>query len=174
MSQPPGWSGILDPGETVLWQGQPDDSITFGPGTIGLLIFGLLFAGFALFWMVVAAGAGGMFWMFGLLHFCVGAGICVGAVAWRPWTRHHTWYTLTDRRAFIATDMPILGRSLKSYPITAETVLETDGAEPATIWFHEETRQGRNGPSRYRVGFERVSDGAALYRQMRKIQKGVA
>lgn len=174
MSHPPGWSGILDPGETVLWQGQPDDSIILGPGTIGLLLFGVVFAGFALLWMMMAAQAGGAFWMFGLLHFSVGVGICIGAVAWTPWKRHHTWYTLTDRRAFIATDMPVMGRNLSSWPITPETVLQTDGGDPATIWFHEEVRQGRNGPSRHRVGFERVSDGAMLYRQMRKIQKGAA
>lgn len=172
MSAPPGWSGILDKDERILWQGQPDASITFGRDTVFGLLFGLAFAGFALFWMSMAARAGGAFWMFGIVHFSVGVGLCAGAVLWRPWTRHHTWYTLTDRRAFIATDLPVSGRSLKSYPITAGTVLETDGADPATIWFHEETRRSRRGSYRHRVGFERVRDGAGLYRRMREIQKG--
>lgn len=174
MSQPPGWAGILDTDERILWQGRPDAAVVLRPGTIGACLFGLFFAGFALVWMILAAQAGGVFWMFGLLHFAVGLGICLGAVAWGPFRRRHTWYTLTDRRAFIATDLPVLGRSLKSYPITPETVLETDGGDPPTIWFHEEMRRGRRGTYRHRIGFERVRDGADLYAMIRNVQKGAA
>ena len=132
-----GWDGILDTDEKVIWQGRPDGRIVVRIGNIAGFAFGLFFAGFALFWMIMASQAGGFFWMFGFLHFFVGLGVAFGAVFWSAWKRRHTWYTLTDRRAFIATDVPFRGRSLKSYPITRTTVLDYDGSDPATIMFRE-------------------------------------
>ena len=169
-----GWEGILDPGEAVLWQGRPDPAIIFKVGNVVGCVFGLFFAGFALFWMIMASAAGGFFWMFGLLHFSVGLGVAVGAIFWSAGRRRHTWYTLTDRRAFIATDVPLRGRSLKSYPITRETVLDYDAGTPSTIHFNHEMRRGKNGQYRVDVGFERINDGAEVYRMMRDIQEKLA
>ena len=141
-------------------------------GNVAGFAFGLFFAGFALFWMIMASQAGGFFWMFGLLHFFVGLGVAFGAVFWSAWKRRHTWYTLTDKRAFIASDVPFKGRSLKSYPITPTTVLDYDGGDPASIMFDHEMRRGKNGQYRVDVGFERIADGSAVYRMMRGIQEG--
>ena len=117
------------------------------------MIFGLAFAGFALFWMIMAAQAGGLFWAFGLIHFSVGLGIAFAPPFWNAWRRRHTWYTLTNRRAFIATDMPVRGRRLQSYPISRDTVLAYDAQDPATIHFAHEYRRGRErlNPRRHRV-----------------------
>ena len=109
--------------------------------------------------------------MFGLLHFFVGLGVAFGATFWSAWRRRHTWYTLTDRRAFIATDIPFKGRSLKSYPITASTVLDYDSGNPASIMFNHEMRRSKNGSYRVDVGFERIENGAEVYRLMRDIQE---
>ena len=171
MSMQGSWEGILDKGETVLWQGRPDGQLVLRVGNIAGSIFGLFFAGFALFWMIMASQAGGFFWMFGLLHFFVGLGVAFGSIFWSAWRRRHTWYTLTDRRAFIATDIPFKGRSLKSYPITASTVLNYDGGDPASIMFNHEMRRSKNGSYRVDVGFERIENGAEVYRIMREIQE---
>jgi hypothetical protein len=167
-----GWEGILDKDEEIIWQGRPDGKIVWRAGNIMTLIFGLFFAGFALFWMLMAASAGGFFWMFGLLHFSVGIGIAFGAVFWSAYMRRHSWYTLTDRRAFIARDLPIKGRVLKSYPIGANTPLEMVGEDPATIHFASETKRGKNSTYQVKVGFERISDGREVYSKIRAIQKG--
>ena len=110
----------------------------------------------------------------GDLHFFVGVGIAFGSTFWSAWRRRHTWYTLTDRRAFIATDLPFRGRSLKSYPITKSTVIDYDGGTPASIMFNHEMRRKKNGHYRVDVGFERIENGAEVYRMMRDIQKGQA
>ncbi len=167
-----GWEGILDPDETILWQGRPDTGIHFRPAHLVTVIFGLAFAGFALFWMIVAAAAGGGFWMFGLLHFAVGLGLTLGPFLWGPFRRRRTWYTLTDRRAFIATDLPLVGKRLKSYPLTGDRALDFLPGPPATIHFARETRQGSKG-RRYQVpvGFEFIEDGEAVYRLMRDLQQ---
>jgi hypothetical protein len=171
MTQPAGWDGILDANEAILWQGRPNGDLVWKPGNWVTMVFGVAFAGFALFWMIMAAQAGGLFWAFGLIHFFVGLGIAIGPPFWNAWRRRHTWYTLTDRRAFIATDMPLVGRRLKSYPVTDETVLEFTPEEPATIFFAHEYKRGKNGSYRVGIGFERIDDGHDVFAKFRKIQK---
>lgn len=166
-----GWDGILDPGEKILWQGRPDGAFAFDWGAVFPLIFGLFFAGFALFWMVMASLAGGFFWMFGLLHFGVGIAIALGPVFWPTWRRRHTWYTLTDKRAFIATDIPFKGKKLDFYPIDAGTVFSFYDEDLATIHFAEKiTQTKKHGVSRTKIGFERIPDGRNVLRLMREVQ----
>ena len=168
---PEGWKGILDQGEEIIWQGRPDGKIVFRIGNIATFIFGLFFAGFALVWMILASTAGGFFWMFGLLHFSVGIGISSGALFWNAYKRRHSWYTLTNKRAFIASDIPLKGRKLKSYPIRPDTMLEIDNSQPATIHFANEVQRGNNGTRMARIGFERIADGREVYAKIRDIQR---
>ncbi|MCH2094815.1 MAG: VTT domain-containing protein [Rhodobacteraceae bacterium] len=172
--QPDGWAGILDPDEHIVWQGRPDTKVVIRPGNIFLTLFGALFAGFALFWMVLASGAGGGMWMFGLIHFSVGLALMGGALFGGAYKRRYTWYTLTNRRAFIARNLPVLPRSLKSYPITAETRLEYVDDTPGTIWFAQEYRRTKNGHTKHRMGFERIPNARDVYARMRAIQRGEA
>ncbi len=170
MSGATGWQDILDPGEQIIWQGRPDGAVVLRAKNIMLLVFGLIFAGFALFWMVLAANAGGWFWMFGLIHFSVGVGIIWSAVYWSAYRRRRSWYTLTDRRAFIATDLPIRGKRLKSWPITPETSLELVEGPPATVNFATEVKRGEHSTYQVAVGFERIPDGKEVYRMLRDVQ----
>ena len=135
MTAPVGWEGILDEGEEILWQGRPDGQFVFRMGHIATSLFGLVFAGFALVWMILASQAGGFFWMFGLIHFSVGVGLSVGPPIWSVWSRRHTWYTLTNEHAFIATDIPMMGRKLKSYQIDRKTRVTFESGNPASIFF---------------------------------------
>lgn len=173
-----GWGQFLDPGERILWQGRPDTAFSLHASNIFLGLFGMAFAGFALIWMVIAASAGGGFWAFGLIHFAAGMGIILSALFGGPFKRARTWYALSTSRAFIATNLPMLGRKLKSYPITDGSVLQTDGGNPATIHFATETRRrsGKNNRGTYQapVGFERIYDGDDVYKLLRKIQRGAA
>lgn len=167
-----GWESILDKGEKVLWQGRPDGAIRMKVANIMTFGFGLVFAGFALFWMIMAAQAGGSFWMFGLIHFSVGIGLSFGSIFWSAYKRRNSWYTLTDRRAFIAVDIPLKGRTLKSYPIDSSTQVEYTQGALSTITFHEETKRGNKGRTySVKVGFEYIKDGDAVYRFIRDMQK---
>jgi len=133
--QSSGWEGILDKGEKILWQGRPDGKISLTPATIGTLGFGLLFAGFALFWMFMAAQAGGNFWMFGLIHFFVGLSLALVPIYAGSYKRRHSWYTLTNRRAFIASDLPLVGKKLVSYPIDKNSPLALIEGNPGSVIF---------------------------------------
>ncbi len=165
------WDDYLDPGETILWQGGPDPRFKLTGKIIRTALFGAAFAGFAVIWMFGMAQAGGSVWMFGLIHFSVGIGIIGGAVFWPTWRRRHSWYTLTDRRAFIATALPFSSRKLKSYPITKDTPIEFDNATWSTIYFHKETRRRRNRDRVENIGFENLPDGQHVYKLIRKIQQ---
>ena len=166
------WDGILDADEEILWQGRPDGALSLKPENIPLALFGMVFAGFALFWMIMAASAGGAFWSFGLIHFSVGIAMIIGPSFWSAYRRRHSWYTLTNTRAFIATDMKVQGRRLKSYPISRDTPLELIDGSPPTIQFATETRQGKNRPYQVAIGFERIIDARDVYEMMRDIQIG--
>lgn len=170
-----GWDGILDDDETILWQGRPDGAIVFRPANIMSAIFGLLFAGFALFWMIMASMAGGLFWMFGLLHFFVGLGIAGGGLVRDAWVRRHTHYSLSTKRAFIATDLPWFGRSLRHVPITPDVTINATGDGLTSIVFGREeiSVRGKNGTRKRKVdiGFERLADADTVLRHLRKIEK---
>ncbi|KMW58183.1 hypothetical protein AIOL_003154 [Candidatus Rhodobacter oscarellae] len=169
-----GWDGILDEGEEILWQGRPDPRVVFRGRHLLTVTFGAFFAGFALVWMLLASSGGGYFWTFGLIHFTVGLGIMAGPIFWPAWARRHTWYTLTDRRAFIATDIPFQGRKLRSFPIAAKTRIDYQQGPPDTIHFAEEYRRTKNGSHRVAIGFERIDKGDEVYRLIRDIQRAEA
>lgn len=169
-----GWEGILDEGERILWQGRPDTGFHVSGGNITTGIFGLFFAGFAVFWMVKASLGPGGFWTFGLIHFSFGLWISIQAIYGSTWRRAHTFYSLSNKRAFIASDTPLKGRKLRSYPITPKTRLDfLQSGELETIYFATERRRGSKGRSyTVKIGFERVEDGEKAYRLMREVQQG--
>lgn len=167
---PQDWAGILDQDERILWQGQPVDRLRIEFGTPFEPLFFTFFTGFSVFWMVMASRAGGLFWTFGLLFFVVGSYSLFGQHFWKRHVRARTFYTLTDRRALIATE--VWGRrSLKSYPIGKDTIVElTDGA-PGSVFFATETKTDSDGDTTHsRIGFELVEDCRSVYAQIRQIQ----
>ncbi len=87
------------------------------------------------------------------------------------WARRHTWYTLTDRRAFIATDMPVRGRRLDSYPITAQTPVALIDENPATVRFAKRIGRGKRGSYEIPVGFEHIHDGRRVMALIHGIQR---
>lgn len=178
---PPGWEGLLDPGERVLWQGRPMQGISFAPVQPMQIVMGLFFMGFSTFWMIMASsivgkmsGPVGIFPLFGLIFFGIGAYNAFGYAFWRAFVRSRSTYTLTTRRAFIARDLPVAGKSLQSYPITAQSPLEFVDGEPGTIFFASKHVSTQNGSLKSRIGFERIPDARAVYSQLRAVQRGEA
>ncbi|MEM6304622.1 MAG: aspartate carbamoyltransferase catalytic subunit [Pseudomonadota bacterium] len=167
------WEGLLDAGEQILWQGQPERGVQLEWRSPFEPLFYLFFTGFSVFWMVMAQMAPGPFWMFGLLFFGIGIYNLAGMHFWTAWRRQGTFYTLTDKRAFIGTD--IGGRrKLESYPILPSTQIWLDEGRYANVWFAEHTKRGRNGTTTTPIGFERLKDGRAVFAKLREIQAAPA
>lgn len=131
----PGWQGILDSDERILWQGQPDRRLRIGFAELRRALPGVFFTGLSLFWMFSAARSSVMFALFGLLFLVIGLRKLVEPLFLPAYIRSRSWYTLTDRRAIVATDVALQGRRLVSYPIDAASPVEFVDGDPPSILF---------------------------------------
>lgn len=181
MPEAQGWQGILEDGETVRWQGQPDPATDWSELRPQKVLFGLVFAGFAIFWIAMALGQvpgssfmGIVFPLFGLPFLVIGLREAGLGVLWAAYRRRHTWYSLTNRRAFIATDL-FGRRDLEAYPIGPATVLDLqDGKQTGHIWFATDFVKTQRGSKRRRIGFTHLNDSRAVYDLMRQMQRDTA
>jgi hypothetical protein len=175
MSTPPGWEGLLDEGETILWQGRPDGAVRFTGGLKDSAI-GLFFCGFSVLWMTMASRLSDRapplfkaFPLFGLPILAMGLHMVAGRFFWDAYRRRNTWYTLTDRRAFIARTN--LGRrSLRAWEVAEFESLELVLGPPDTVWFASELPRSSARRGRQRIGFRYLADGRTVYDLMRKVK----
>lgn len=170
-----GWEGILDEGEEITWQGQPVPGVQLEFASPFEPFFFLFFTGFSVFWMVMASQAPGPFWMFGLIFFAVGSYNLVFQHFWKAYLRRNTYYTLTNRRAFIAEQKWSGARTLESHPIEADMSiqLEDRGAYGSLIFKDVETRNMNGQNVRKKVGFLRIAAPGEVMAKMRETQKAL-
>lgn len=176
-----GWSDHLSPGERLLWQARPAADIRLGDFLSVRLPFGLVFAGFAVFWMSAAfamtrqADGFDVFPLFGIPFLLVGLYMAIGVPFWDAYERAHSWYALSDRAAYIATEL-FGRRKLARYPVADMNAIELEDGETGTVWFRKETRVHTsqnyrpNGVSRPRthisttqIGFKRIATPRSVY-----------
>lgn len=166
-TEAPGWQGILDEGEAILWQGRPSSRVNWLGGDLRSAMLGLFMIAFALFWMYQAARSGTMMWVFGSLFLVVGLRTALSENLLPAYIRSRSWYTLTDRRAIVATDMPIRGRRLFFYPITPATPVTLVPGDPGSIYFAPVAKAETRAE-----GFLQIPDAEGVMRIIRKIQTG--
>jgi hypothetical protein len=94
----------LRPGERLLWTGQPDPAVLFGPKDLFLIPFSLLWGGFAIFWeaSVIADGDGPFFMLWGIPFVVVGLYMIAGRFVYKRRRKQRTAYGLTEERALVA------------------------------------------------------------------------
>ncbi len=166
------WDGLLLDGEEILWQGKPEGGFTFSAGSLIQIPFFVFFTGFSVFWMLGASLAGGFFWMFGLIFFFVGIGGLTNAIIGDTQRRRRSFYTLTNRRAFIAQNPRFQKKSLQSFIVGSDMNIEFVDGSPPSIFFATNEGGAKNNPSMKKIGFERISDAKNVMRLMGQIQQG--
>lgn len=175
-----GWEGILDEDETILWQGQPKPGIDWIKLLHFQTLFGIFFTGFAVFWIMTAFEmTGGMrggpsifkvFPLFGLIFVAAGLNMVIGRHLWAALTRSSTYYTLTDKAAYIATNT--LGRRKLTRWTFAEmgAVSLIDTTYGSVMFAEKRMASGNVRPSstalRTPVGFERIEDARQVHRML--------
>ncbi|MGQ0567581.1 MAG: hypothetical protein ACT4OK_21300 [Gemmobacter sp.] len=161
----------LDPAERILWQGRPSAALyvtlrqagKLASGTFGLTLFLYLadrlqmqVAPYWDVWVIVLA----------VFFASIPADILRAALV-RRWSI----YALTDRRALIATDLPLWGRITTSIPIDASTRIDHHHGQRGSVLFPGPKRLIGTGP---KPGFERIGNSDAVLALIRVIQKGAA
>ena len=92
----------LHPDEELLWVGQPYATRKFRPNPL-MVIFMIFWFGFAVFWTVTAAAAGGFFALFGIPFMLIGGFMLYTLLIGQKKRLQKTVYAVTSRRAIILT-----------------------------------------------------------------------
>lgn len=182
-----GWEDILEEGELIVWQGRPHSRVIWSDLLSFETFFGLFFAGFSLFWIAGAwmmtsglstSSAGGVdaifsfFPLFGLPFLAVGVYLVAGRIFWDAYQRRRTWYTLTNRAAYIARQT-FGKRSLKRYDMVDMNSPDLQDGSPGSVFFAKEVTayqtRSRHGRRRTRtrltpIGFRQIDDARKVYR----------
>ena len=182
-------AGQIAAGETILWQGQPASGILWRNLLQKETIIGLVFGGFAIFWIIgarsnVPASAPDVFSLifplFGLPFVLIGVWLVIGRLIWDAALRSGTHYTLTDRNAYISRDM--LGRrSFESWPLDGIKAMHLDDGHPGSVFFEVSAavRQEHARPLPVRapltfrkpeLGFRQIDDPRRVHRLIKETQ----
>ncbi len=97
----------LQPGERITWVGQPIPG-RFARGSIGIVLFGIPWTAFAIFWIAGASGfhlpdfsnGSELFPLFGVPFVLIGFGM-LSSPYWMRRKAGRTAYVITDKRALI-------------------------------------------------------------------------
>lgn len=156
------WEGILGEGEEIDWQGAPVQGLQWELGRRETL--------------AAIAGAAGGITLFaltlGTANQTLGNAVLVflaWGVIWTVihharsfWDRRRTFYTLTNKRAFIAT-WHYGVQTLRAYPIATMRPLRLVDTRPGHVYFDHDTVQRRDGSGGWKeeiaeVGFLHLAD----------------
>ena len=174
----------LEPGERVVWAEQPDPK-RYARGSWGIVLFGIPWTAFSVFWIAMASGmmwmgvnAGGgppavigvCFPLFGVPFVLIGLGM-LSAPYWARRYAAGTVYAITDRRAILfATGFR--SRTVKSYQpaeLTRISRVERDDGSGDLI-LEEYGYRDRDGDRRSgRQGFMGISDVKEVERLIRAL-----
>jgi hypothetical protein len=178
----------LDPGERVLWAGQPRQGIFLRSSDWGLIPFSLMWGGFAIFWETTAVssmwrGKGVplmfsiFFPLFGVPFVLVGLYFIFGRFFVDAWLRRRIWYGITDRRALII----ITGSNRKVTSFDLRSIGEvnflqhSDGSGslvfgPTVVQYR---RRAWNSGMTQANAFDHIPDATRAYHIVRQVQQSL-
>ncbi len=165
------WDAYLTRDERILWEGHPAPNAQLPSKSWFEQLHGMAFLGFAIFWTISASAAGGTFALFGLPFMAVGAYLVFGKELMKKRRLQRTVYAVSTKNLFIATSDR--GRKLKTYPITADMMVELIDSDPPSVIFGK-TRSDwtvNNRRQSHKVGFMGIADGHKVFRLIREVQE---
>jgi len=174
------WEHFLEDGERVLWHGRPNAVKLFSPTATKNFVVGIPLVAFGAVMVNVTWPQHGNFqgmwpvWIIAALLIGAGLGYSLTAPYRDRAHRMRTWYTLTNKRAVIATD--IKRREFTSYPITPNNDIRLPLFGPkTTVWFaqhidpaddHEDTDDITL------IGFELIKEAPYVAKLLEDIKRG--
>ena len=171
----------LAPGEQVLWSGQPRQGLVVRGSDAFAIPFSLLWAGFAVFWLVTAARSGAPlpFVLFGVPFVVVGVYIVIGRFLVESKQREKTFYAVTQQRIIIASGL--FSRRVKSLNLKTISDLSiserSDGSGTITFGAQHPMAAMFGGMSAWPGAeqylgprFELIAQARSVYEAIRKAQ----
>ncbi len=162
---------LLKQDEVILWQGRPTRYFAPGVGAFFPVVFGLGYAAIAGYGAYVAF-QGGVFIMLAIFLMILGLSIASYALFNGMLIRRWSHYALTNYRAFVMIDHPLLGVDTTDWPINKHTDLRHNAHDPMTITFAYAPRRFF-GRSMRVIGFEHIDDGLNVFRVMMDVRDGL-
>jgi hypothetical protein len=150
----------LRPGEKQVWAAQPLPRV-FRRQSIGIVVFGIPWTAFAIFWMVAASagtshapGPFAVFPLFGLPFVLIGFGM-LSSPFWMGKQARRTVYALTDQRAIVIKGKLFGGVNVQSFEPDRLTSIERNQLADGTgdLVFERFTQRRGSGTSTVRRGF---------------------
>jgi len=167
------WTGPLEAGEKMLWQGRPHVSLNIRPQDYLGLFLALLSLVAGVYWLLNVPQSAGLIWYEGLVFLGIAPLLLWTTLraAKREYAR--TWYSLTSRRAIVSTRGRKGRMDHAKYPISRDSNLRFKEGAFSTIWFaqkHHYRYKGRDVT--VDVGFEHIPDGKAVHALLLMVQAG--
>ncbi len=172
----------LDPGERLIWSGQPQQGFLLSLSDALMIPFSLIWCGFACFWEYEALNGGApiLFMLWGIPFLLVGLYLIFGRFLFDMDRRRRTYYALTNRRAIIISEF--FGRNVKSLELSLlpEINIYVRDNGKGTILFGPihpmgwmATNSGLPVSRRYPVSpsFEMIEDVRTVYRNIQEIRR---
>lgn len=172
----------MEPGERIIWSGQPQQGLMLRPGDAFTIPFSLLWGGFAFFWEfnVVAGGAPFIFMIWGIPFVLIGIYMILGRFFVDSAQRRRTYYALTNQRVIIISGL--FGQNTKSLLLgqLPEINITTRKNGKGTITFGSvqpmswmPAGMGFPNISRYPVApsFEMIDNAKVVYQHIKSLQR---
>lgn len=175
----------LQSGERIVWMDQPIPG-RMARGSFGLVIFGIPWTAFAIFWTIMAAkgtssmNGGAITWLFplfGLPFVFIGIGM-LSSPYWARRRAERMAYVLTDRRAIIFQSGwrgSVNVRSFEPSALKADLQRKQHADGSGDLIFTQELRRGSKGRTyTTNIGFLAVRDVKGVEEKVRTLaQKAV-
>ena len=172
----------LNPGERIIWSGQPQQGLILRPSDALMIPFSLMWGGFAIFWesMAVSGGAPFFFMLWGIPFVLMGLYMIFGRFFFDSMQRSKTYYALTNERAIIISG--VFNQNTKTLDIRKlpEINISTKGDGRGTITFGAShsmawmySGSGFPNMGRYNIApsFEMIDNAKAVYQHIKRLQR---
>jgi cytochrome c oxidase subunit IV len=178
-------TALLDPGETLLWSGQPKQGLLLQASDALAIPFSLAWGGFAIFWEATVLGLTGLpvhphqpthpvplfmvFW--GIPFVLVGLYLMVGRFFYDAALRRKTWYGVTASRLIIAKSLFTQTVASFDYATMANLNLVERGDHSGDIVLGIPMTLGPRNRVPVAPGFYLIPDARRIYNQIRAAQQ---
>ncbi|HUH96284.1 MAG TPA: hypothetical protein VLZ89_02935 [Anaerolineales bacterium] len=173
----------LNPGERIIWSGQPQQGLVLRAADWFLVPFSLVWGGFCLFFEYSAATEGAPLpaMIFGIPFLLVGLYIIFGRFFLDMEQRRRTYYALTNERAVIVGGLlhhTIKSISIKYLPEISVSIRRngqgtiTFGASHPLAWMYAGSGFPNMGPYHAAPSFEMIDDVKTVYQHVKALRRG--